>query len=109
MEASSPLAAMHPAAAPSWCCTSPFGSGKLFGAGRPSLRDQLQRARPDYFNMKSIRGSSPSASLAADLSQNFCLDNDYRYACKCGGMRNIVLTRLAHDFPRRAGLFLHLI
>ncbi|KAI3330878.1 rhodanese-like domain-containing protein [Ustulina deusta] len=77
MEASSPLAAMHPAAAPSWCCTSPFGSGKLFGAGRPSLRDQLQRARPDYFNMKSIRGSSPSASLAADLSQNFCLDNDY--------------------------------
>ncbi|KAF2963006.1 hypothetical protein GQX73_g10565 [Xylaria multiplex] len=78
MEASSPLAAMHPAAAPSWCCPShsPFGIN-LFGAGRPSIRDQLQRARPDYFNVKAIRGSSPSASLAADLSQNFSLDNDF--------------------------------
>ncbi|KAI1426584.1 rhodanese-like domain-containing protein [Xylaria sp. FL1777] len=79
MEASSPLAAMHPAAAPSWCCPShsPYGSGNLFGAGRPSIRDQLQRARPDYFNVKAIRGSSPSASLAADLSQNFSLDNEF--------------------------------
>ncbi|TGJ86748.1 hypothetical protein E0Z10_g2036 [Xylaria hypoxylon] len=79
MEASSPLAAMHPAAAPSWCCPShsPFGSANIFGAGRPSIRDQLQRAKPSYFDMKTIRGSSPSASLAADLSQNFSLDNDF--------------------------------
>ncbi|KAI0964752.1 rhodanese-like domain-containing protein [Xylaria arbuscula] len=79
MEASSPLAAMHPAAAPSWFCPShsPYGSGNIFGAGRPSIRSQLQRARPDYFNVKSIRGSSPSASLAADLSQNFSLDNEF--------------------------------
>ncbi|GAW14506.1 hypothetical protein ANO14919_039090 [Xylariales sp. No.14919] len=79
METSSPLAAMHPAAAPAWCCSShsPFGSGNIFGAGRPSIREQLQRARPDYFNVKAIRGSSPSASLAADLSQNFSLDNDF--------------------------------
>ncbi|KAJ8120629.1 hypothetical protein ONZ43_g2709 [Nemania bipapillata] len=78
MEASSPLAAMHPAPAPSWGYTShgAFGPGNPFGAGRSSIRDQLQRAKPDYFNMKAIRGSSPSASLAADLSQNFCLDNE---------------------------------
>ncbi|KAI0546529.1 rhodanese-like domain-containing protein [Xylaria curta] len=79
MEASSPLAAMHPAPAPSWFgpAHSPFGSGNPFGAGRSSIREQLQRTRPDYFNIKAIRGSSPSASLAADLSQNFSLDNEY--------------------------------
>ncbi|KAI0432049.1 rhodanese-like domain-containing protein [Xylaria sp. FL1042] len=74
MEASSPLAAMHPTAPPVWC---PYGSGNIFGAARPSIRGQLQRARPDYFNVKAIRGSSPSASLAADLSQNFSLDNEF--------------------------------
>ncbi|KAI0502787.1 rhodanese-like domain-containing protein [Xylaria bambusicola] len=79
MEASSPLAAMQPTAAPSWCFAAhgPFGSGNIFGGSRPSIRNQLQRARPDYFNVKSIRGSSPSASLAADLSQNFSIDNDF--------------------------------
>jgi M-phase inducer tyrosine phosphatase len=30
--------------------------------------------KPDYFQMKPIRGSSPTASLAADLSQNFHID-----------------------------------
>ncbi|KAI0445745.1 rhodanese-like domain-containing protein [Xylaria telfairii] len=79
MEASSPLAAMHPAPPPSWYgpSHSPFGSGNPFGTGRSTIREQLQRTRPDYFNVKGIRGSSPSASLAADLSQNFCLDNEY--------------------------------
>lgn len=28
----------------------------------------------DYFNMKPVRGTSPTASLAADLSQNFHID-----------------------------------
>ncbi|KAI4116499.1 MAG: hypothetical protein LQ338_007705 [Usnochroma carphineum] len=28
----------------------------------------------DYFNLKPVRGSSPTASLAADLSQNFHID-----------------------------------
>ncbi|KAI0200256.1 rhodanese-like domain-containing protein [Astrocystis sublimbata] len=79
MEASSPLAAMHPAPAPSWFgpSHSPFGSGISFGSGRPTLREQLHRTKPDYFSVKNVRGSSPSASLAADLSQNFCLDNDF--------------------------------
>ncbi|KAI3323347.1 M-phase inducer phosphatase [Xylariaceae sp. AK1471] len=79
MDSSSPLAAMHPTGPPSWGRPphAPFGSGNLFGSERPGIRDQLQRTRPDYFNVKTIRGSSPSASLAADLSQNFCLDNEY--------------------------------
>lgn len=36
----------------------------------------MAKNRPDYFNVK---GSSPTASLAADLSQNFRLDNEARY------------------------------
>lgn len=35
----------------------------------------MPKNRPDYFNVK---GSSPTASLAADLSQNFRLDNEAR-------------------------------
>ncbi|KAI0402776.1 rhodanese-like domain-containing protein [Xylaria palmicola] len=79
MDSSSPLAAMHPAPAPSWYCPShsPFGTANPFGTTRSAIRDSLQRARPDYFNVKTIRGSSPSASLAADLSQNFSLDNEF--------------------------------
>ncbi|KAK5990727.1 M-phase inducer phosphatase [Cladobotryum mycophilum] len=59
MEASSPLAAIHrPMPAPSW-----------------GLREQLAKGTSDYF-AKEVRGSSPAASLAADLSQNFHIDNE---------------------------------
>ncbi|OLN97123.1 M-phase inducer phosphatase [Colletotrichum chlorophyti] len=78
MESSSPLAAMHrPMAVPTW------GNKDLFrprphtftaGANPLSLREQLQRTS-DYFNA-DINGSSPAASLAADLSQNFRLDTE---------------------------------
>lgn len=85
MEDSSPLAAMHrPVPVPSW------GGNDLFrshahshlsgGAGSLSLRERLHKPNPDYFNVKDVRGSSPAASLAADLSQNFRLDSDARYA-----------------------------
>ena len=75
---SSPLAAMHPAPIPSWGRhrNSPMDMGNPFGSSTFNIRDQLQRTKPDYFNM---RGSSPSASLAADLSQNFRIDNESRY------------------------------
>lgn len=84
METSSPLAAMRPPPAP-------FGQRGLFqshhayphlsmnprGSGTFGLRDQftnhLQRPYPDYLNSKSVQGSSPAASLAADLSQNFTI------------------------------------
>lgn len=37
----------------------------------------MKKSSSDYFNMKPIRGSSPTASLAADLSQNFHIDQRY--------------------------------
>ncbi|KAI2638239.1 M-phase inducer phosphatase [Xylaria nigripes] len=81
MNSSSPLAAMRPAPAPApaWGRPShgPFGSGNPFGSARLNMRDQLQRSRAEFFDVKAVRGSSPSASLAADLSQNFCLDNEF--------------------------------
>ncbi|KAM0535976.1 hypothetical protein ACHAQF_005377 [Verticillium nonalfalfae] len=46
------------------------------GASSMSLRERLHKPNPDYFNVKDVRGSSPAASLAADLSQNFRLDAD---------------------------------
>ncbi|KAK2007269.1 rhodanese-like domain-containing protein [Colletotrichum eremochloae] len=79
MESSSPLAAMHrPMAVPCW------GNKDLFrprphaftgGTGPVSLREQLHRSS-DYFAVKDVHGSSPAASLAADLSQNFRLDSE---------------------------------
>lgn len=77
MDASSPLAAMRP--------PSMFGQRDVFGSERDSLafnpfgagfnngRGQMRKL--DYFNVRSMRGSSPTASLAADLSQNFRIDD----------------------------------
>jgi M-phase inducer tyrosine phosphatase len=87
---SSPLAAVHrPIAVPSWGRKDIFRShphahlsAGSVGAGSISLREQLHKANPkssfDYFDVKDVRGSSPAASLAADLSQNFRLDNEQR-------------------------------
>jgi M-phase inducer tyrosine phosphatase len=73
METSSPLAAMRPAP------PSTFSQSNIFGPrlvpsplGRTQFTFQLPNA--DYFNPKALRGSSPGASLAADLSQNFKLN-----------------------------------
>ncbi|KAH8675940.1 rhodanese-like domain-containing protein [Xylariales sp. PMI_506] len=83
MDASSPLAAMHPAPAANWGqhhdiyrTRAHLGSGNLFGSGAFTVREQLQRSKPGYFDLKGVRGSSPTASLAADLSQNFRIDNE---------------------------------
>ncbi|KAJ6788022.1 hypothetical protein PWT90_01134 [Aphanocladium album] len=80
MEASSPLAALHrPMPAPSWGARDIFRSHHSFtgpvASAALSLREQLQRGTSDYFSSEP-RGSSPAASLAADLSQNFRLDNE---------------------------------
>ncbi|KAK0624754.1 hypothetical protein B0T17DRAFT_616932 [Bombardia bombarda] len=47
------------------------------GANSLNLRERFtfQRPIPEYFNLKTIQGSSPGASLAADLSQNFKLSD----------------------------------
>ncbi|CAH0049552.1 unnamed protein product [Clonostachys solani] len=82
MEASSPLAALHrPIPVPSWGGQDIFRSHthSHFAAASTSsmsLREQLHKNPADYFNAKDLRGSSPAASLAADLSQNFRIDNE---------------------------------
>ncbi|ODA83795.1 hypothetical protein RJ55_02311 [Drechmeria coniospora] len=85
MEASSPLAALHRPMlpAPAWGSRDIFRprphslySSAAGVAGSFSLREQLHRGSADYFSVKDVRGSSPAASLAADLSQNFRIDNE---------------------------------
>lgn len=91
MEASSPLAAMYPPAAPSFGHPDMFRSnGHAAFKGEPRgsgtlFRDRLMPKGKDYFNVKGVNGSSPTASLAADLSQNFRIDNEARqvYTLEC--------------------------
>lgn len=88
MEASSPLAAMqHPSMFLSRCG---FGQDALsyasfartnlnFGPDSFNFKDlSMVRNKLDYFSMPPpVRGSSPTASLAADLSQNMNIDRRY--------------------------------
>lgn len=86
MEASSPLAAMQPSSFMNRCG---FGQDALsyaafarsnFGSDAFNFKDLSMMGRPqrDYFNMPPpVRGSSPTASLAADLSQNMNIDRRY--------------------------------
>ncbi|KAF2664756.1 Rhodanese-like protein [Microthyrium microscopicum] len=85
---SSPLAAMQPPPCPSrrgWGCgdmgeSLPRSNGAgSFGRSSKFNFAELAMSK-DYFSQKlSVRGSSPSASLAADLSQNFCIDQSPQY------------------------------
>ncbi|KZF22431.1 putative cell cycle control protein tyrosine phosphatase Mih1 [Xylona heveae TC161] len=84
MEHSSPLAAMQPPPLPlgSWgymsnvpTSHSRLAGNAMFGPGSFNFKDlSMKRSSSDYFSMKPVRGSSPTASLAADLSQNFHID-----------------------------------
>ena len=94
----SPLAALHrPTPVPAWGSRGLFRSHTLSHytsatssgpssissstCGSMGLREQMHKqAAGDYFNVKEVRGSSPAASLAADLSQNFRIDNEIRLA-----------------------------
>lgn len=93
METSSPLAAMQhahnlhcsyqiegPAA-----FVARLHSTSTFGPDSFNFRDLAMKRSTatglDYFNMpKPLRGSSPTASLAADLSQNMHIDQRYAKA-----------------------------
>lgn len=80
MEHSSPLAAIQPPSmllgrcfpaepAPTSCSLSGLGSNSF------NFKDlSMKKSGPDYFSMNPLQGSSPAASLAADLSQNFHID-----------------------------------
>ena len=85
MEQSSPLAAMHPPSVHFGHCfrAEPASSFTQFPAAVPSFgpdsfnfRDlSMKRARADYFTaVKPAARPSPTVSLAADLSQNFHID-----------------------------------
>lgn len=88
MERSSPLAAMQPPSLPfgRWGCGgeaqsySDYNGGRLnYGPSTFNFKDlsMIAKAPTDYFSSKPVRGSSPTASLAADLSQNFHIDQRY--------------------------------
>jgi M-phase inducer tyrosine phosphatase len=114
MEASSPLAALHrPMAIPAWAPKDIFRSHphahftSAATSASLSLREQLHKSTADYFNAKDVRGSSPAASLAADISQNFRLDSDGRlvdHHPPCLSLASYLLTHLSPHFPtpRRA-------
>lgn len=77
MEHSSPLAAMQPPSVLFGHCfrSDAPTSYPSFGPNSFNFKDlSMKKSHPDYFSMKQVRGSSPSASLAADLSQNFHID-----------------------------------
>ncbi|KAJ5139153.1 uncharacterized protein N7515_004001 [Penicillium bovifimosum] len=88
MEHSSPLAAMQPPSvmfghcfrseAPTSCA---MGSMSSFSGNPFNFKElSMKKSTSDYFQMKPIRGSSPTASLAADLSQNFHIDQSPQLA-----------------------------
>ncbi|KAL1995979.1 hypothetical protein VTN49DRAFT_514 [Thermomyces lanuginosus] len=83
MEQSSPLAAMQPAAVTFGHCfreegPSPvrsMGGRRGFGPNSFNFRDlSMKNSGSDFFGASPTPGSSPAASLAADLSQNFYID-----------------------------------
>ena len=87
METSSPLAAMQHSTAflrgcgfQAECPTSypTLASSQQFGQNNFNFRDlSMTKSQSDYFSMRPVRGSSPTTSLAADLSQNFHIDQRY--------------------------------
>ncbi|KAH7091193.1 hypothetical protein FB567DRAFT_268209 [Paraphoma chrysanthemicola] len=87
MEMSSPLAAMHPPPIPGpWGYRRDLPSKPLFGAhslGPKSFnfRDMsMKKPSMDYFTLQPMRGSSPTASLAADMSSNLHVDQSPQLA-----------------------------
>ena len=84
MERSSPLAAMQPPSLPfgHWgykVDSNPHYGGSFgFGPSSFNFKDlSMNKAPQDYFSLKAVQSSSPTSSLAADLSQNFHIDQRY--------------------------------
>jgi M-phase inducer tyrosine phosphatase len=99
MELSSPLAAMHPPPIPGpWGYRRDlppsrplFGGANTFRSKNFNFRDMsMKKSNTDYFTLQPIRGSSPTASLAADMSSN--LHVDQRYALASIGILSSQLT-----------------
>ncbi|KAK7533293.1 uncharacterized protein J3D65DRAFT_77933 [Phyllosticta citribraziliensis] len=77
---SSPLAVMQPPPSPgTWGYRRDLASTRprfsSLGANSFNFKDlSMKKSSADYFNTKAARGSSPTVSLAADLAQNFTID-----------------------------------
>ncbi|KAL4797698.1 M-phase inducer phosphatase [Aspergillus venezuelensis] len=89
MEHSSPLAAMQPPSVMLGHCFRTDASSAYhgfsplpgLGAGGFNFKDlSMKKSQGDYFGTKLVGGSSPTASLAADLSQNFHIDQSPQVA-----------------------------
>lgn len=89
MEASSPLASMQASSFNTYSSQADtlvsFGSGTMLAPPSFNFKDlsmmgktkNKSKTDTDYFTSRPMRGSSPTASLAADLSQNFHIDQRY--------------------------------
>lgn len=66
----------------------------------------MKRSQGDYFSSKAVRGSSPTASLAADLSQNFHIDQRFAslFLCLCPWFAKVLTKSFSPQFatPRRS-------
>lgn len=78
MEYSSPLAAIRPQPPPFSAKDIPSHGYQTYGPNSFDFKTmsmhQQPRKRPDYFSLRPMRGSSPTASLSADLDANFHID-----------------------------------
>ncbi|KAK0947049.1 m-phase inducer phosphatase [Friedmanniomyces endolithicus] len=88
MEYSSPLAAMRPQPCAAWgnrkdlpSSRSMYSTYQTYGPNNFNFKDlsmhNVKPAAPDYFSLRPARGSSPAASLTADLDANFHIDKRY--------------------------------
>jgi hypothetical protein len=102
---SSPLAAMRPPPCPTGRGWVGYGQDVGESLSRKAASNSFGRSTgakfnfaelamasmgKDYFSQPAgpIRGSSPSASLAADLSQNFCIDQRYALDTRVGLLKS---------------------
>lgn len=119
MEHSSPLAAMQPPSMLLGHCFRPDppksypSCGSMSGLGGPggpagnfNFKDlSMKKSHSDYFNLKPVRGSSPTASLAADLSQNFHIDQRcVLFFVRLNPADKELTSKIALSWQRHAGL-----
>ncbi|MCJ1355628.1 MAG: cell division cycle- protein [Icmadophila ericetorum] len=108
MERSSPCAALQPSLQQfgHWGYGKDLPSTTLFGGEDPNFdyhgfnfkNMSMDKSLSNYFNMKPVRGSSPTSSLAADLSQNFHIDKSPALPTP---RRSLFSTRLLTSFNGR--------
>ncbi|KAJ4303540.1 m-phase inducer phosphatase [Kalmusia sp. IMI 367209] len=108
MEMSSPLAAMHPPPLPGpWGYrrdlppSKPLFAAHTLGPKNFNFRDMsMKKSGSDYFTLQPMRGSSPTASLAADMSSNLHVDQSPQLATP---RRSLFTSSLFQQLDNREG------